>query len=82
MTDKEFKLLHRYLDGAITEDELESLEELLRNNGRLGPRFVLSRRLMPSGSNLQRTKCLRNCNVHQLLALNLILQAEPKYRYG
>ena len=32
MTEEELKLLHRYLDGAITEDELESLEELLRNN--------------------------------------------------
>ena len=32
MTDKELELLHRYLDGAITPDELESLEELLRNS--------------------------------------------------
>jgi hypothetical protein len=32
MTDNELTLLHRYLDGAITSDELESLEELLRNS--------------------------------------------------
>ena len=28
MTDEELTLLHRYLDGAITPDELESLNEL------------------------------------------------------
>jgi hypothetical protein len=32
MTDHELNLLHRYLDGAITPDELESLEELLRGS--------------------------------------------------
>ena len=32
MTEDELELLHRYLDGAITQEELESLEELLRNN--------------------------------------------------
>jgi hypothetical protein len=32
MTDNELKLLHRYLDGAITPDELELLDELLRND--------------------------------------------------
>jgi hypothetical protein len=32
MTEDELKLLHRYLDGAITPEELESLEELLRGS--------------------------------------------------
>ena len=32
MTENERNLLHRYLDGAITEEELESLEELLRSS--------------------------------------------------
>jgi len=32
MTDNELNLLHRYLDDAITPDELETLEELLRND--------------------------------------------------
>ena len=32
MKQNELDLLHRYLDGAITEDELQSLEELLRNS--------------------------------------------------
>ena len=32
MTDEELTLLHRYLDGAITPEELESLEELLRGS--------------------------------------------------
>jgi len=32
MTENEFDLLHRYLDGAITPEELESLEELLRGD--------------------------------------------------
>ncbi|MDB4614397.1 FecR family protein [bacterium] len=32
MTENELNLLHRYLDGAITPDELESLEELLRGS--------------------------------------------------
>ena len=30
MKQKEVDLLHRYLDGAITPEELESLEDLLR----------------------------------------------------
>ena len=32
MTENELNLLHRYLDGAITPEELESLEELLRGS--------------------------------------------------
>lgn len=32
MNEDELNLLHRYLDGAITAEELESLEELLRSN--------------------------------------------------
>ncbi|MGB4710422.1 MAG: hypothetical protein WBH28_18265 [Fuerstiella sp.] len=32
MNEDELNLLHRYLDGAITAEELESLEELLRGN--------------------------------------------------
>ncbi|MCP4782600.1 MAG: FecR domain-containing protein [Fuerstiella sp.] len=32
MTKGELNLLHRYLDGAITPEELESLEDLLRTN--------------------------------------------------
>lgn len=32
MTDKEQELLHRYLDGAISEEELQTLETLLGNN--------------------------------------------------
>lgn len=32
MTDDEISLLHRYLDGAITPDEIASLEELLRGS--------------------------------------------------
>ena len=32
MTEHELNLLHRYLDAAITPDELKSLEKLLRNN--------------------------------------------------
>lgn len=32
MTENELKLLHRYLDGAITSEELESLNELLRGS--------------------------------------------------
>lgn len=32
MTEDELNLLHRYLDGAITPEELESLEELLRGS--------------------------------------------------
>lgn len=32
MTENELELLHRYLDGAITPEELESLEELLRGS--------------------------------------------------
>lgn len=32
MTEEQLNLLHRYLDGAINEAEMESLEELLRNS--------------------------------------------------
>jgi hypothetical protein len=32
MNEDEFELLHRYLDGAITPEELESLEDLLRSS--------------------------------------------------
>ncbi len=32
MTEDELNLLHRYLDGAITSEELESLDELLRGS--------------------------------------------------
>ena len=32
MKQNELDLLHRYLDGAITPDELETLEDLLRSN--------------------------------------------------
>ena len=32
MTENELNLLHRYLDGAITPGELESLDELLRSS--------------------------------------------------
>ena len=32
MKPNELDLLHRYLDGAITPDELDSLEDLLRNS--------------------------------------------------
>ena len=32
MTENELHLLHRYLDGAITPEELDSLEELLRSS--------------------------------------------------
>lgn len=32
MTEDELNLLHRYLDGAISADELDSLEELLRGS--------------------------------------------------
>lgn len=32
MTEEQFNLLHRYLDGAITEEEMVSLEELLRHD--------------------------------------------------
>ncbi len=32
MKQNELDLLHRYLDGAITPEELESLEDLLRNS--------------------------------------------------
>jgi ferric-dicitrate binding protein FerR (iron transport regulator) len=32
MNEDELNLLHRYLDGAITPEELESLENLLRNS--------------------------------------------------
>jgi hypothetical protein len=32
MTENELNLLHRYLDGAITSEELKSLEKLLRFN--------------------------------------------------
>ena len=32
MNNDELNLLHRYLDGEITPDELESLEDLLRSN--------------------------------------------------
>jgi hypothetical protein len=32
MTDEQLNLLHRYLDGTITEEEIRSLDELLRNN--------------------------------------------------
>ena len=32
MKQNELDLLHRYLDGAITPEELESLEDLLRSS--------------------------------------------------
>ena len=32
MTENELNLLHRYLDSAITPEELESLDELLRSS--------------------------------------------------
>ena len=32
MKENEFDLLHRYLDGTTTPEELESLEELLRTS--------------------------------------------------
>jgi len=32
MNENELNLLHRYLDGAITPEELETLEDLLRNS--------------------------------------------------
>ena len=32
MTAQQLHLLHRYLDGAINEGELEAMEELLRNS--------------------------------------------------
>ena len=32
MKEEELNLLHRYLDGVISPDELEHLEELLRTN--------------------------------------------------
>ncbi|MFK7737307.1 MAG: hypothetical protein AB8B50_14835, partial [Pirellulaceae bacterium] len=32
MNEHQLDLLHRYLDGAITPEELPSLEELLRNS--------------------------------------------------
>jgi len=32
MKEEELNLLHRYLDGVISPDELKHLEELLRTN--------------------------------------------------